>query len=68
MKIHLGVDQDFHPATRAHPGLLVNDLPAIIERCRAKGFQIVRGAALEGYERVFVNDTFGNRLELMQKT
>lgn len=67
VKIHLGVDKDFRPATRAHPGLLVNDLQTIIERCREKGFQIVQGAAFEGCERVFVNDPFGNRLELMQR-
>ena len=67
VKIHLGVDRNFHPATKAHPGLLVSDLQAIIERCREKGFEIVPDAPLEGYQRVFVNDPFGNRLELMQK-
>jgi catechol 2,3-dioxygenase-like lactoylglutathione lyase family enzyme len=67
IKIHLGVDKDFHPATKAHPGLLVSDLQAIVERCRQRGFEIVNDAPLEGYQRVYVNDPFGNRLELMQK-
>ena len=66
VKIHLGVDKTFHPATKAHPGLLVSDLPAIIERCRAQGFDIINDAPLPGYERVFLSDPFGNRLELMQ--
>jgi catechol 2,3-dioxygenase-like lactoylglutathione lyase family enzyme len=66
VKIHLGVDKIFHPATKAHPGLLVSDLPAIIERCRAQGFDIINDAPLPGYERVFLSDPFGNRLELMQ--
>jgi len=67
VKIHVGVDKNFHPATKAHPGLLVSDLDAIIERCRERGFDIIDDSPVDGYRRVFVNDPFGNRLELMQK-
>ena len=67
VKIHLGVDQRFQPATKAHPGLLVDDLQAIIERCHARGFVTRADAPLEGYLRVFVDDPFGNRLELLQQ-
>jgi len=67
VKIHLGVDKDFHPATKAHPGLLVSDLQALIDRCVHHEFEIAQDAPLEGYQRVFVNDPFGNRLELLQK-
>ena len=68
VKIHLGVDKDFRAATRAHPGLLVRGLPAILDACRAGGFQIVVDEPLEGYDRVYVHDPFGNRLELMERT
>jgi len=67
VKIHLGVDKTFHAATKAHPGLLVTDLQGIITRCRDQGFDIVDDAPMAGYERVFINDPFGNRLELMEK-
>jgi catechol 2,3-dioxygenase-like lactoylglutathione lyase family enzyme len=67
VRIHLGVDKSFHPATKAHPGLLVTDLQALTERCREKGFEIAQDAPLDGYHRVYVNDPFGNRLELLQK-
>ncbi|MGB6449534.1 MAG: VOC family protein [Steroidobacteraceae bacterium] len=67
VKLHLGVDKNFHSAKKAHPGLLVSDLQAIIERCRERGFAIIDDAPLPGYQRIFVNDPFGNRLELMQK-
>jgi len=66
LKIHLGVDRDFRPAQKAHPGLLVSDLEALIERLRAAGLAIVDDEPLAGYLRVFVNDPFGNRLELME--
>lgn len=67
VKIHLGVDPNFQPATKAHPGLLVSDLPAIIERCQEHGRDVADDAPLEGYQRIFLHDPFGNRLELLQK-
>jgi catechol 2,3-dioxygenase-like lactoylglutathione lyase family enzyme len=67
VKIHLGVDPHFRPATKAHPGLLVSDLHGILDRLREAGQQIAPDAPLEGYRRVFVRDPFGNRLELLEK-
>jgi len=67
VRVHLGVDKDFHPATKAHPGLLVRDLQGIVDRCRAGGYRVVDDDPLEGYNRVYVDDSFGNRLELMEK-
>ena len=67
VKVHLGVDKDFRAATKAHPGLLVDDLQAMAERCRKKGLETYAAPAIEGHERIFVNDPFGNRIELLQK-
>lgn len=68
LKIHLGVDTDFRPAKKAHVGFLVDDLDTLILRCELAGYTITRDQPLEGYRRVYVNDPFGNRLELMQLT
>jgi catechol 2,3-dioxygenase-like lactoylglutathione lyase family enzyme len=67
VKIHLGVEKEFRAATKAHPGLLVSDLKAIAERCRKAGHEIYQGPAIEGFERIFVKDPFGNRIELLQQ-
>jgi catechol 2,3-dioxygenase-like lactoylglutathione lyase family enzyme len=66
LRIHLGVDRDFHPARKAHPGLLVRDLAGLIERLRAAGHAVAEDEPLPGYLRVYVDDPFGNRLELME--
>ena len=66
VKIHVGVDPSFKPAIKAHPGLLVSDLQRIVERCRELGLHVI-DEPFEGYQRVYVNDPFGNRLELMEK-
>lgn len=66
VKIHLGVDPDFRPARKAHPGLLVNRLTELVDRLRAAGFAVVDDEPLPGFLRVYVNDPFGNRLELLE--
>ena len=67
VKIHLGVDKDFRPATKAHPALLVEDLPQLVERLRARGYRLVEDEPLAGYDRVYAYDPFGNRIELMER-
>jgi catechol 2,3-dioxygenase-like lactoylglutathione lyase family enzyme len=66
LKVHLGVEAEFRPARKAHPGFIVSDLPGLVARCRAAGFALTEDPSLPGYARVFVQDPFGNRIELME--
>jgi catechol 2,3-dioxygenase-like lactoylglutathione lyase family enzyme len=66
LKIHLGVDKDFAPARKAHPAFLVEDLPGLVMSLKDAGFRVVEDQALEGYDRMYVDDPFGNRIELME--
>lgn len=65
--IHCGVEQDHVPAQRAHPALLVDDLPTLVTRLEEHGIPFTPGKPLEGYRRGDISDPFGNRIELMQK-
>lgn len=66
VRIHLGVEADFRPARKAHPALLVDDLAGLAARMRDAGVDVVDDNELPGFDRVYVTDPFGNRLELMQ--
>lgn len=66
LKVHLGVEQDFRPAKKAHPAFTVKDLPKLIARMEAAGFSATEDEPLEGYNRRYVADPFGNRIELME--
>jgi len=66
LKLHLGVEAEFRPARKAHPALLVEGLARLVERLRAGGYALVDDEPLAGYDRVYVDDPFGNRLELME--
>jgi catechol 2,3-dioxygenase-like lactoylglutathione lyase family enzyme len=66
LKVHLGVDPEFRPATKAHPAFIVDDVRAIAGAAAATGFAVKDDEPLDGYDRVYVTDPFGNRIELMQ--
>lgn len=64
--LHLGVEDGFRPAKKAHPALLVEDLPALVRSLGEAGIEIVDDEPLPGYDRVYVSDPFGNRIELLE--
>lgn len=67
VRIHLGVDPDFRPAKKAHPAFLVDDFAPLCARLAAAGFAVRTEEPLPGFDRVYVDDPFGNRIELMQR-
>ena len=66
LKVHLGVEAEFRPARKAHPALLICDLPALVAALRDAGVDVVDDEPLDGYDRIYAFDPFGNRLELME--
>jgi catechol 2,3-dioxygenase-like lactoylglutathione lyase family enzyme len=67
LELHLGVEDEFRAAKKAHPGLLIDDLAALVTRLEAAGHTTRPDHLLEGYDRAYVDDPFGNRIELLQR-
>ncbi len=66
LRVHLGVEEDFRPARKAHPAFLVEDLAGLGRELEAAGFRPKTDEPLEGYNRFYVEDPFGNRIELLE--
>ncbi len=66
VRLHLGVDDDFHPATKAHPAIIVDDLDVLCQRIVAAGGEVRSADGMPGVARVHTDDPFGNRIELIQ--
>jgi catechol 2,3-dioxygenase-like lactoylglutathione lyase family enzyme len=66
IELHLGVEEDFRPARKAHPGLLVADLSAYADALERRGVQVAWDDRFPGFRRCYVSDPHGNRLELME--
>ena len=67
LELHLGVEKDFRPARKAHPAFRVRGLAAVRERLEAVGAEIVDDTQLDGHDRFYAFDLFGNRLELIEE-
>jgi extradiol dioxygenase family protein len=65
-ELHIGIEEPFVPARKAHPGLRadVQDLDALVERLVAAGAPIAWDDRYPGRRRFFTADPFGNRLEV----
>jgi catechol 2,3-dioxygenase-like lactoylglutathione lyase family enzyme len=63
--VHLGVEEDFRPARKAHPAFAVRDLPALETALGAAGVAVRPNPDLEPGQGAYVDDPFGNRIELV---
>jgi catechol 2,3-dioxygenase-like lactoylglutathione lyase family enzyme len=59
-ELHVGVEQDFAPARKAHPALAVTDVEELVGSLGRAGAAVTRDGA-----RVYTADPWGNRLELV---
>ncbi len=66
LELHLGVEEPFSPARKAHPGVLVSDLDEVVRRLGGVGQDVIWDADFPGFCRVYAHDPFGNRLEFLQ--
>jgi len=65
--LHVGVEDNFRPARKAHPALSVDDLDAVADRLAGLGFPISWDGAIPGVRRFHTVDGNGNRIELQAK-
>lgn len=65
LNLHLGVDPQFAPATHAHPGIMVRDYDALVDRLRAAGYEVRSASHVAAQRRFHTDDPFGNRIEFI---
>ncbi|MFD9605911.1 glyoxalase [Streptomyces sp. NBC_01224] len=66
VQLHLGIEPDFRPAKKAHPGLRVTDIEAYAARLKKHGAEVRWDDELPGHRRFFSHDPVGNRLEFLE--
>ena len=65
-QLHIGVQVDFTPATKAHSAVRVLDMSALRSRLQNHKIEVIEDEAFAGRERFYVHDPFGNRLEFLE--
>jgi catechol 2,3-dioxygenase-like lactoylglutathione lyase family enzyme len=65
-EVHLGVEDGFAPARKAHPGVLVDGLDDLAAALAAAGRPVDRDPHFPGHRRLYTADGHGNRLEFLE--
>lgn len=65
VQIHLGVENDFRAAKKAHPALRCRDYAALVQALRDSGVAVNEPGDIPRVRRCHVHDPFGNRIELI---
>ncbi len=66
VQIHLGVEEDFRPAKKAHPAFTTVSGTELRGRLSAAGFPVIDDDAIPGTKRFYTADCFGNRIEIIE--
>jgi hypothetical protein len=66
-QLHVSVEEDFRPVRKGHPAFLVTELAKCRKTAKERGYAPYDDTELlEGYNRFFLTDPFGNRLEFLE--
>ena len=64
-ELHVGVEEPFRPARKAHPAFLVDDLDDLAARLARRGYTVTWDTSFPGYRRFHAADPHGNRVEIL---
>ena len=64
-EVHIGIQPDFAPAKKAHPGFTVHALDLLKLQLENSGYAVHEDNPIHGRARFFTNDPFGNRIEFL---
>jgi catechol 2,3-dioxygenase-like lactoylglutathione lyase family enzyme len=69
-ELHIGIEDSFAPARKAHPGLVVADgtLDDLAGRLTAAGVEVRFDERIPERRRFYVSDPWDNRLELTSRS
>ena len=66
-QIHIGIEEPFNPAKKAHPAFEVENIEALKQHLVTNGIDVTEDDRIPGVKRFFISDPFGNRMELLER-
>ncbi|PLR77357.1 glyoxalase [Bacillus sp. V3-13] len=65
-QLHIGIEEPFSPAKKAHPAFTVNNIHSLKQHLSENNVSFTEDDHLPGATRIFINDPFGNRIEILE--
>ncbi len=66
IQIHIGIEEPFIPANKAHPAFEVENIESLKQHLIIEGIAVQEDENLPGAKRFFIFDPFGNRIEFLE--
>ncbi|GAA0429894.1 MAG: VOC family protein [Bacillota bacterium] len=66
VQLHIGIDEAFSPARKAHPAISLTNLEALSNHLSTNGIPVIHDSRLPGANRFYLSDPFGNRIEFLE--
>lgn len=66
VQIHIGVEESFSPAKKAHPAFEIENIEELKKHLKANGIEVIEDDKLPGAKRFYISDPFGNRIEMLE--
>ena len=67
LELHLGVEEGFRASVKSHPAMRVRGLAELRRALERDGVGVTEDTQLDGHDRWYLTDPFGNRLELIEE-
>ena len=67
-QLHIGVEENFQPAKKAHPAFAAREIDLLFALLSRTGVKCVWEGGMAGVRRFHTNDPWGNRLEFIEST
>jgi catechol 2,3-dioxygenase-like lactoylglutathione lyase family enzyme len=67
LELHLGVEEGFRASAKSHPAMRVRGLAELRATLERGGVTVTDDTQLDGHERWYVADPFGNRIEMIEE-
>jgi catechol 2,3-dioxygenase-like lactoylglutathione lyase family enzyme len=65
-QLHIGIEEPFVPARKAHPAFAAENLKSLRKHLRENNTAFLEDSSLPGADRIYINDPFGNRIEILE--
>ena len=66
-QIHIGIEEPFYPAKKAHPAFIVENIEALQQHLVTNGIDVSEDDNIPSVKRLFISDPFGNRMEILER-
>ncbi|WP_019241115.1 MULTISPECIES: VOC family protein [Bacillus] len=66
-QIHIGIDEAFSPAKKAHPAFAVYPINELKKHLEKNNVEYTIDDKIPDVERIFIEDPFGNRIEFLER-